>query len=85
MATNAEIAANVALAEALGLTAAQMVSLCTRAIAELIQSGKPQVSYTIAGRTFTFANLATLKDLLAYYRDEQRSGDVPYVCQNAEF
>lgn len=86
MATNAEITAAIASAQTLALTPAQMVLLCDRAIAELTWSGKPQASYSIAGRTFTFANLQALKDLRDYYRQEQRAGDNDdgYITQSAE-
>lgn len=86
MATNAEISAAIALAVTLALTPAQMVAAADRAIAELIYSGKPQVSYTVAGRTLMFANLATLQSLRDYYRAEQRAGgdDDGYVMQAAE-
>lgn len=86
MATNAEISAAIALAQSLALTPAQMVASVDRAIQELIYSGKPQVSYTVAGRTLMFANLATLQGLRDYYRNEQRAGedDNGYITQSAE-
>lgn len=85
MATNAEISAAITLAQTLALTPQQMVAAIDRAIAELIYSGKPQVSYTVAGRTLMFANLATLQGLRDYYMNAQAAGATKYICQPAEF
>lgn len=85
MATNAEIAAAISSASDLALTPAQMVKLCDRAMAEMIWQGKPQVSYTIQGRTLTFANLQTLKEVREYYISAMSAGGSKYIMQPAEF
>lgn len=88
MATNNEITASITSAVELNITPAEMVALIDRATAELIHSGKPQVSYSIAGRTLTFANLQTLSGLRDYYANAKSASAVggrQFICQPAEF
>lgn len=84
MATNAEIAAQVALAVELALTPAQMVAFCDRAMAEFLYQGKPQVSYQIAGRSLTFQSIEQVRATREYYASAPAAGASPYVVQAAE-
>jgi hypothetical protein len=85
MATNNEITASITSAVELGITAAEMVALCDRAMAEMIHSGKPQVSYSIAGRTLSFANLQTLMGVRDYYIKAPSATARRFIVQHAEF
>jgi hypothetical protein len=85
MATNAEVAAAIATAQAAALTPQQMVSLCDRAAAEFLVGGKPQVSYQVAGRSLTFQSLEQIKNLREYYVNAATAGDTKYYMQPAEF
>lgn len=82
MATNAEIAASIALAQSLAPTNAQMVSLCDRAVADLL-SGRP-ASYTVAGRNFVFTSLQQVQAARDYYTSAPAAGDDQYIAQAAE-
>ena len=84
MATNEQIRTSIDSATDLGITPAEMVALCDRAAAELIHSGKPQVSYSIQGRTFTFANLQTLAGIREYYANASAAGARKFISQSAE-
>jgi len=84
VATNTDISSQIALCNALLLTPQQMVMLCDRAIAELLL-GKPQASYSIAGRSITFSSLSVVQQVRAYYIDAPNIGAPSYVMQPAEF
>ncbi len=84
MATNAEISAQIALAESLALTPAQMVAFCDRAIAEFLYQGKPQVSYQIAGRSLTFQSLQQVQQVREYYANAPAPGARGFIMQRAE-
>jgi hypothetical protein len=82
MATNAEIRTKVTDAQDLALTPAEIVALCDRAVAELL-TGKA-TSYSIAGRSFTFADLSKIKELRDYYSDAPSVGGRGFIMQPAE-
>ena len=85
MATNSEIATAITTATELNLTPAQMVALCDRAIAEMLVLGRPQASYTIAGRSITFVNLETARGVRDYYKTASAANAPDYIVQTAEF
>lgn len=69
MATNAEIQAAIATAEELAVTPEQMLSLIDRAIAEVLATGVPTISFSIAGRSVSKMSLKDLQDLRREWED----------------
>ena len=82
MATNAEIRTKVTDAQDLALTPAEMVALCDRAVAELV-TGKA-TSYSIAGRSFTFADVDKIRALRDYYATAPTTTGRRYIVALAE-
>jgi hypothetical protein len=85
MATDAEITARIVSATALGLTDAQMVALCNRAIADLLSNGRPMISYRISGQEFGFS-MFQAQSLLEYYQKRvDGRGSAQLTVSLAEF
>jgi hypothetical protein len=82
MATNSEIRSRVTDAQDLALTPAEMVALCDRAVSELL-TGKA-TSYSIAGRSFTFADVSKIQAIRDYYSNAPAVGGRGFISQSAE-